>query len=553
MNLHTPVILLFLLTSLLSVNAALLDPQAIGTHGLTLNQSFEEVINAWYANGHVIRFVGDDLVVPWYDRDNACTTAELHRGASCNIGVVSEGHRYCLVTDELSQVGRAIGMSNDSIRVKQFINTVRAIKTQGSIPGWRVVVDEDQGTLDPAAAGVNGNADTASDATARIIIGLYDAANNPLIDPAVRADARGLADNISKDVVRYEYAHECHAVSLAEGEVCYWLKAGTKASLTGTDGSYTGYYPDAITAMLEACENTGNETYCMIAGQTWLNYKAAAYPSGTSIQEDGFRVPPGRSYRWDFTGTARAECTNTCNPDQWDDSDAVRAFFLGVALAKAQAMGKTSLFPELPAYMAAWQAKHLSTVSFPLQYHPEGTSSSNPQSGYKAQGLKAAALSAQDPIGYAAAVSLAIGHYNPQTRTWDNEACAGIYGKAFAVTALGIGLGRNPEAITEPATTPESNNLPKPENEAPAQNQDTPETDQELPQESREEAGVQVQTPGTQSLSQLPEETPGLSIGKLALALGAIGFCIMLFNTDPDLGTIVAVVIAVITIVSILS
>ena len=395
-----------------------------------------------YANGNVTQVIGDKLWVPWYGTSSSCTVNDLKSGSSCNSGETIDMSHNCMVTDEFSQVGILVAMGQNQQRMDQFFNTVNAIpSTSGQIPAWRVY--RSGTSIEPCRSGINGNCDTASDATARIIIALFAASNNSYFaNQAQKTRYHELAKNLSAQMVAYETLYSCKPSSLGHGQICYWLAAGAGAKSGGfasTDFAYTGYYPDAIIAMLQACAQTGNATYCAVAGNFTLNYLEASKWTGQS-----FRVPPGRSFKWvNTSGIPAPSCTNTCNPDQWDGADAPRA--LGMCQANYYAARVGITLPGLQSYCTQWGNLYMNNPnSAPYQYYADGQNSVSSQSGYFAQGMQALFQSGgHNAALFAPTLDNALSRYSTSRRTFDNQACFGVYTQAFAIRALGFGIGRD--------------------------------------------------------------------------------------------------------------
>jgi hypothetical protein len=430
--------------------AALLSPADAGFGGQTRSANYEELVGGLFANGNVTTTIGDKLWVPWFGTSSSCVASDLKSGSSCNSGETIDFAHNCMVTDEFSQVGILVSMGNDQDRMDQFFNTVNAINSSfGRIPAWRVY--RDGTSIEQCRSGINGNCDTASDATARIIIALYTASDSAYFtDSAQKTRYEQLATNLSRAMLQYETVQSCKPSNQGYGSICYWLAAGSQSKnggMGGTDFGYTGYYADAVIAMLQACSHTGDMTFCAVAGNFTLNYLQAANFDGSS-----FTAPPGRSFKWINTDTMpEAECTNTCNPDRWDSADATRAFGMCHALYYAQQMNVD--LPRLAAYCAAWKNRHMtSATSVVLQYNPDGSAASSAQSGYYAQGLQALHLSGSNNGMFEQTLDSALGHYSTSKRTFDNNACFGVYTQAFAVRALGVGIGRDAASFA-PVTT----------------------------------------------------------------------------------------------------
>lgn len=422
----------------------LLDPASQGFGGESRSANYDQLLDAFYSNPAAATTIptatGAALWVPWYSSSSFCTESYLQRGASCDAGRTIDSTHNCMVTDELSQVGILASMGNDQLRMDEYVNTLRATKsTNGNIPAWRVY--RNGNTIEACRPGINGNCDTASDATARMIISLYTAAaNDKFADAQKKLEYRQFADALAADFARYEIVDTCMQGSNGRGTICHWLAAGSEAARGGvgvTDFAYTGYYPDAITAMLQACSNTGNTRYCSIAGNLTLNYLQAAKFDGNK-----FTVPPGRSFRWTtLNGIATAECTHTCNPVEWDGADAPRAVAMCEANYYAKHIGYT--LPGLDQYCSLWAKQYMSDpASAPIQYKEDG-SPVRYESSYFAQGLQALFHTGAKPALFAETLDNALAHYSTTTKTFDWTACFGVYHQAFPVRALGVGIGRN--------------------------------------------------------------------------------------------------------------
>ena len=418
---------------------SLISPLEI-VNGVTRSDMYDDITNALFANGNVINTIGDILWVPWYKTSSSCAVSDLQSGSNCNSGTTIDITHNCMVSDEFSQVGILIAMSKNQDKMDQFYNTLLAIKSSfGNIPAWRIYRNGD--AIEPCKAGVNKNCDTASDATSRIIIALYSASNNPLFNEVQKGKYKALADQLAADMLSYEIDQNCRKSSLGYGDICYWLAAGSQAKkggLSSTDYGYSGYYADAVIAMLMACSNS-NTKYCEVAKHLTLNYLQAAKFDGAK-----FTVPPGRSFKWSIgtDGVPTAICTSTCNPDRWDFADAPRAF--GMCQANYYSKIMNVVLPGLDNYCKIWGDTYTTnTNNVILQYYPDGKPASSGASGYYYQGLQALFTPGYDKALFKPVLDNAIKHYSILTKTWDNEACFGIYTKAFAVRALGFGIGRD--------------------------------------------------------------------------------------------------------------
>lgn len=426
----------------------LLSPTSTGLNSESRSANYDMLVNDLFANGKTTTTIdGNKLWVPWFGRSDSCELANLKSGSSCNSGTTIDFTHNCMVTDEFSQVGILVAMGNSQSRMDQFANTVKATaSTNGEIPAWRVF--RNGNTIEPCRSGINGNCDTASDATARIISALYTAAKNPSFSSSAQTAYLTQAKALSSAMLQYEVDKTCRPSSVGDGNICYWLAAGSEAKRGGiasTDYAYTGYYADAIIAMLQAFAATGEQRFRDAAEDFGLNYLEAAKFNGKD-----FTAPPGRSYKWiaGANGVLSPQCTASCNPTQWEDADAPRALGMCQANYYAKEMGID--LPGMQAYCDAWETRYgKNPSSIPTQYKPDGTAANAPQSGYFAQGLQALFESGTSHNNdFASILDNALKHYSPSTKTWDNTACFGIYHTAFSIRALGMGIGRDLASFT---------------------------------------------------------------------------------------------------------
>lgn len=425
----------------LSGQESILAEDDSGIASNTLGDNYDMLVDELFSNPNVITTINDNLWVPWFSSSTQCQLSDLKSGGSCNSGETIDFQNNCMVTDEFSQVGILVAMGKEQERMDQFYNTLDDIESSfGNIPAWRVYRDGND--IQPCRSGINGNCDTASDATARIISALYIASDNIYFtDANKKVDYDQLADTLSQQMVDHETRYDCKPSSLGFGDICYWLAAGSQAQnggLASTDFGYTGYYADAIIAMLQACGQTGDMTFCSVASNYTLNYLEAAKWDGSS-----FSTPPGRSFKWgNLDGIPQAQCTNGCSPDKWDDADAPRAFGMCQALYYADLIGHT--LPGLEQYCQQWGDEHgQDATAIPTQYFPDGSAGVSPQSSYFAQGLQSLFYMGYDQSKFQTSLLDALDHYSTTTNTWDWTSCFGIYTTAFPMRALGHGLGRD--------------------------------------------------------------------------------------------------------------
>ncbi len=115
----------------------------------------------------------------------------------------------------------------------------------------------------------------------------------------------------------------------------------------------------------------------------------------------------------------------------------------------------------------------------PLQFFPNGESSASAQSSYFAQGLQALfSAGGHNTALFEPVLDNALRQYTPLTRTWNNAACFGVYTQAFAMRALGFGLGRDLASflpISQAPTVPQTPAAPHASDVIPPPTQPTPE------------------------------------------------------------------------------
>lgn len=434
------------------VTALLLNPSSNNvcyTTSLNNSDCFDEIAEMQRENGNVTRFFGGIASTPWMDSSTACGVSNIKSGASCNIGTVSFSE-YCQVSDEHSVQAMTASVGNNVTiwdGFYNFLNNSQSFSAFGRIPGWKCLMNETAGTWDCRRANVNGNGDTASDATARYIIATYAASVNPLFPTANQTLYRALGDALVADFVRYDLRYQCTNSTLGNGPICWWQASGGNSSTGGFswgDFYYSGYNQDSILALYAAANSTGNMTYIAIAQNLTQGYLQLSNWTGTS-----FRVPPGRSGNIDLMtvgGQANvpvADCDNTCNPDVWDTADAPRAHGWGIAQFVATNLTGIPLL-NMTTYLTQWNIAVLSNNnnSIPISFHSNGTTSGSNQSGYLAQGWQSEALAYANQTKFPESLKNALAHISPSTRTPDSAACFGTYNEGPMMRSLAFGLGR---------------------------------------------------------------------------------------------------------------
>lgn len=428
----------------------LLNASSASDFGLANRSAdYDELVQGLQVSGNVTELLGNDLYVPWYGTSSSCTPNDLQTGNNCNIGMSVDASHNCMVNDEFSQVGIIVSMGTNSTLMSQAYNTmIDTRSTHGSLPAWKTWRN---GTSLVVCQVTNTNCDTAHDATCRSIISLYNAANNTAFSPTDQATYRNLALNMTADSLKYEVVQACAPSHLGFGPLCYWPASGASAKTGGVTSSYftyNGYYPDGMIAFTEAYEETGNLTYAAVAGNISLVYLQAAYPNNYNWSSSGLRVPPGKALHWaNFSTDAAPVCDDTCGTGNvgpsWDSEDANRALGYCEALYYMRRAGINNSASETYCQNLG-NLYFNSTSCTPLQFYPNGTIVGNCVSGYQSLGLAALhQMGGSNQSLFGPTLDNALSHYSKNSHVWDSEACYGVYNHAFAVRALGEGIGRN--------------------------------------------------------------------------------------------------------------
>lgn len=131
------------------------------------------------------------------DGSNSCGSGALDYSI-CGLAGAKSDQRFCVVSDEQSQVGLALSMASDEVAKQGFRNWVNGVRMmlgpEPRRPLWVAAVDGSG----PAVRVAPTTNDDASDATARILSALYIAASRDAFGDAERREFRLLADELSR-------------------------------------------------------------------------------------------------------------------------------------------------------------------------------------------------------------------------------------------------------------------------------------------------------------------------------------------------------------------
>lgn len=426
--------------------------------------SYDALTGSWFTGVHALPVrtcpngVAQCLLVPQFHSSAEC---DIQDPASCG-WTNATSTQGCQVTDEFSQVGMALAMSTDAAHFAQWYNTLQAIlvsvdNTADKLPAWRQRIDW---TGAQAAITVS-ETDDASDATARIIIALYIAADSNAMS-SQRAAYLSLANQLAAVFAARDYVK--HAITARNRVVNNWLASGWVTAkfhpdVICSDGctfSYAGYYGDAAIAMLAAYAHTHDSAYLTIVDDTVQNYlTASAWNPGT------FRVPP-TAFAW-VSGLA-TECRTNCQTDglpqdEWDGSDAPRAVSL-CKLAYYENLAGLPVTPDLQSYCTDWMSTHaLSYGTAASTYNKRFTVSGMP---FEPNGI----IDSYFNNGLGTYLNFFCGPDEVWTRlraiferkfhlsshVFNSEACFGVYDQAFSIIALGSALGLDQAAFKTHST-----------------------------------------------------------------------------------------------------
>ena len=442
--------------------------------------SYDSLISAWLATpGKPLQLIdcpngGQCLWVPWYDGSDSCETADL-KLTECS--AVAANGESCLVTDEFSQVGMVLAMGTSAESAAAFdawFNTLQILRGPVTasgpddpeysrrLPGWlaRLRVAAEGNTITMIQTGNPGRVDDAIDATARVIIALYTAANSSSPDFGVqRVSYLQAANELAAAMVAHDFRQKPYF------GINYWMGAGWRTVAENADvynkftvdycgmRSFAGYYGDVIIALLAAFANTCDETYETVALDAWKNYLRASDSTGA------FRVPP-KEFAWcdangdpntaDFKAVCKDTCAADCNSSiRWDAADAPRATSLCKAAYYWSRVG--AIPSDLETYCEAWMdvdqaiSKTGNSDPFFVKIYSLGGGICETNAGvlrsYMNNGLGASLNFFCDRDALQGRLSAVFELFNGTT--FLSESCLGVYNQAFSFVNFGSAIGRD--------------------------------------------------------------------------------------------------------------
>jgi hypothetical protein len=420
----------------------LLNPAATGLGTMSRQATFDYLVNVWFdPTRHVIQEIacptGTCLWVPWYSSSTSCNYTVLH--TDCGITPDGSYTMSCLASDELSQVGLALSMSDKQAQFDEWVTTIRfliANSTTVALPAW--LARRNGSTLSVTDGG------DASDATARIIIALYVGANNDRFpDSTAKASYRALANNLAHAFIQDDFA--TRIIIVGGVTITHWLGGGSGTAMGHSDlegmDSWSGYYGDAVIALLAAYRSTSDPVFLSYARDTIASYLVA-----TSWDGNNFSVPPEK-FTWSVAtdGVPHITCDYCA---QWGFKDAPRA----VSLCKAPyyaALNGVDLGTSLDTYCARWmQSTGVKADAYQPQYSAVGAPVNPPAHGYYQNGLGAAINFAWQPFDLWPKLSQALSEFSTSTNSFNFATCMGVYDPAFLIVSLGSAIGDDIKAFT---------------------------------------------------------------------------------------------------------
>lgn len=440
---------LSLSTPALASAQCILTPGSLGENGQTRLQNFYTLVDNLYSPSfHTTKRILINSkyhqVPPWFNSSTQCAVSNLKNGSGAiNPPLASPSFtNFLVVSDELSELALVTSLANSDVRMMEIHNTVEAMEsaTYPGLPCW--------------IAEVNGNSitcrsqDTASDATARIGLAYYQAANNPEFPSASRAIYRAAGDALAERHLDVEYAAGCHLSPVTGNQVCDWIGGGGNTA-SGTVGNLTmwiGYHQDIVRFLLAAHESTGSSVYADRAEDVVDQWLTASTFNGTDLTFGRFNFSwntgvspiapePGNPYFWD---QGRA----------WDDADAPRALWMGDVL-RAVSLGTgeapfTGAYEELSEWVQLVHASGTQTATTScIQYNQDGSVvSGNCGSDYYYNGLGAGLHTYHNTATLDDKIDTALDQYGWTTsKTWNSASCFGIYRGIRPVKALASAIG----------------------------------------------------------------------------------------------------------------
>ncbi len=319
-------------TQSLTLSYETVDPNSPGFPGMGIMESLYKGLEAILdpSNQAVVE-AGDMLLVPWYTSSSQKGEQNLHKGSGEIIPQPDYSH-FMMVSDELSEVALLASLGTDDEAMRGLSRTLEAMaegSAYGSLPVW--VAEVRDGTIIAASA------DTASDATARAGLALFQAARNESFPISSRTDYLRQARQMLEDHVKHEFIAAEMTSPITGRTLTHIIAGGGNTAKAGVGNAeyWTGYAPDEMMFLLAgaaAAESRPEaEFYLDLAAQVAEQFVIA------SIYDGNMFAP--KNFKWidesGDLGIAAADAYFWDNP-AYDDSDAPRSLLAGLALRAAR-------------------------------------------------------------------------------------------------------------------------------------------------------------------------------------------------------------------------
>lgn len=454
------------ITLAVSAHASIVSKTATGWDGKTREVNYYELVQDMLRPANnVTKYVlcsdgvTECLHVPHFQTSSGVNVENL---STCSAISSPNFNNSCGVTDEFSQVGQLVSMSNDSRAMQGFLNTAKDLNINVSVAGsatkpykyglcWQFSTTNDKINKTMCS-------DVASDADSNTADALYKCNNNLNFNSTLRADCLAYAKNLTDSIITYEMYAGSFTSKFLSGIMITLLPAGGGNVATAPTNSgffYSGYPGVMMSLFGHAYAATGNATYCGVGRNVSYAMLFAANYTNTT-----FSATPGIHYKWNATsGSISAICTNNCGPPStWDYDDAPRGALAGEGAYVMNASGCTPPI-EMQNYLqnmtkatvnSGGALAHTLTAHSP-QFYTNGSASIAAQSGfYEHNGLGCAVdlWANQSNIG-ANCLDSITNHYDRTTKLWDGLGF-GVYRQYFPINTLGmsIGLDNNTANVT---------------------------------------------------------------------------------------------------------
>ena len=319
----------------------IVSPSADGADGQCLLENFYTLVGDLTHSAAMKRVsIGGEsyLVPPWYDTpegqaDNQkCIQKNLHTAPNLPNPTYGE---FAIVSDQISELALVIALSDDPTAMVEIDRTITAMNSSVAtpIPCWVAKV-----TTSPAEITCL-SADTATDATVRIGLAYYHAANNPHFSATDRQNYLTRANELADLHLSHEYVDGagCFQSEVTDRWMCSWIAGGLDAAQHGLSGlkMWIGYHQDVANFLLAAYHATGIEEYRLRAEDVIDQWLMAS-------EFDGTNLTFGRlAFKWEVDGDTLRPVRDPDAPEDWywwedgrawDVEDAPRALWMGHVL-----------------------------------------------------------------------------------------------------------------------------------------------------------------------------------------------------------------------------